>query len=413
MSASEQGGTTMFGLDLTGKWVVAVGGGVVGTRWILDLLQRGARVRLISPAVSPQLRQLIAEDAISWVPRVYVGSPDLAGAWLVHTATGVAKVDARVARDAESTRTWCINAGDASTGSAQTPPRTQTEIPDGQVDTPARSPRNGNGNGNGRGWVALVGGGPGDDGLLTVRGAQLLAAADVVLVDRLAPRGLLAGLSSEVEIIDVGKDVGEHAVPQERINDLLIQQARAGRAVVRLKGGDPYVLGRGGEERLACERAGIEVEVVSGVTSAIAVPAAAGIPLTHRGVARGFSVVTGHDQVGDVPTAGDHTVVLLMGVARLRETARSLMAAGRVADSPVAIIERGFLPGQRTTVGTVNEIAARAEAVGVRSPAVIVVGDVVRLSPAWRATAPDLGADADARVGMTGPVTAAAVSSPA
>lgn len=357
MSASEQGGTTMFGLDLTGKWVVAVGGGVVGTRWILDLLQRGARVRLISPAVSPQLRQLIAEDAISWVPRVYVGSPDLAGAWLVHTATGVAKVDARVARDAESTRTWCINAG----------------------DVPARRPRNGNGK------VALVGGGPGDDGLLTVRGAQLLAAADVVLVDRLAPRGLLANLPSEVEIIDVGKDVGEHAVPQERINDLLIQQARAGRAVVRLKGGDPYVLGRGGEERLACERAGIEVEVVSGVTSAIAVPAAAGIPLTHRGVARGFSVVTGHDQIGAVPTSRDHTVVLLMGVARLRETARSLMAAGRVADSPVAIIERGFLPGQRTTVGTVEQIAARAEAVGVRSPAVIVIGDVVRLSPAWRA----------------------------
>ena len=398
---------TMFGLDLTDRWVVAVGGGAVSTRRVLDLLQRGARVRLISPEASPALRQLIADSAITWVPRVYVGSPDLAGAWLVHTATGVPKVDARVARDADSNRIWCINAGDAASGSARTPSRTSVSTPDGPVDvavhasgdprraaavaasvttaletgtvdTRRRRPR------AAKGWVALVGGGPGNDGLLTVRGAQLLAAADVVVVDRLAPRRLLADLPDDVEVIDVGKEVGRHAVPQSRINEILVEQANAGRGVVRLKGGDPYILGRGSEELLACGQASVEVEVVSGVTSAVAVPAAAGIPLTHRGVARGFTVVTGHDEIADLPTTGDHTVVVLMGVARLLDTTQAMLAAGRRADTPVAIIERGLVPGQRTTVGTLDEIAGRASRVGVRSPAVIVIGDVVRLSPAWR-----------------------------
>ncbi|MGB3761940.1 MAG: uroporphyrinogen-III C-methyltransferase [Ornithinimicrobium sp.] len=398
---------TMFGLDLTGRWVVAVGGGAVSTRRVKDLLQRGARVRLVSPEASPELRQLIADDAITWVPRVYVGSPDLAGAWLVHTATGMPKVDARVARDAESTRIWCINAGDAAAGSARTPARACLDTPDGpvelavtaagdprratavaasvgaaletgRIDTRRRRPR------PGTGWVALVGGGPGSDGLLTVRGAQLLAAADVVVVDRLAPRRLLADLPEDVEVIDVGKEVGRHAVPQGRINEILVEQALAGRGVVRLKGGDPYILGRGGEELLACAQAGVEVEVVSGVTSAVAVPAAAGIPLTHRGVARGFTVVTGHDEIAELPTGGDHTVVVLMGVARLREAARAMVAAGRSADTPAAVIERGLLPGQRTTVGTLDQIAEQASRIGVRSPAVIVIGDVVRLSPAWR-----------------------------
>ncbi len=398
--------TTMFGLDLTDRWVVAVGGGAVSTRRVVDLLAQGARVRLISPDASPQLRQLIADGMISWVPRVYVGSPDLAGAWLVHTATGAPRVDSRVARDAESTCTWCINAGDADAGTARTPARTSLSTPDGpvdiavgasgdprraaaiaaavsgalqtgRIDTRRRRPR------PSAGWVALVGGGPGKDGLLTVRGAQLLAAADVVVVDRLAPRRLLQDLPDDVDVIDVGKDVGHHAVPQSRINEILVEQASAGRGVVRLKGGDPYILGRGGEELAACRQAGVGVEVVSGVTSAVAVPAAAGIPLTHRGVARGFTVVTGHDQIADLPTGGDHTVVVLMGVARLRETTKTMIAAGRASDTPVAIVERGLLPGQRTTVGTLDEISARASLVGVRSPAVIVIGDVVRLSPAW------------------------------
>jgi len=235
----------------------------------------------------------------------------------------------------------------------------------------------------GTGWVALVGGGPGVDGLITARGAELLSMADVVVMDRLAPRGLTRDLGPDVELIDVGKEVGSHAVTQTQINRILIDKAGQGHGVVRLKGGDPYVLGRGMEEHQACAQAGIPVEVVSGVTSAIAVPAAAGIPLTHRGVARAFTVLTGHDAVQDLPPGTDHTVVLLMGVARLAQTMQAMSDTGREPHCPVAVVERGLLPGQRTTVGTVQDIARRAAAAQVSAPAVIVVGDVVRLCPAW------------------------------
>jgi uroporphyrin-III C-methyltransferase/precorrin-2 dehydrogenase/sirohydrochlorin ferrochelatase len=229
--------------------------------------------------------------------------------------------------------------------------------------------------------VALVGGGPGTDALLTIRGRHLLSTADVVVVDRLAPRGLLADLPASVRIVDVGKVPGRHAVTQDEINAVLVEEALAGHGVVRLKGGDPYVLGRGGEERLACEAHGIPVEVVPGVTSAISVPAAAGIPVTHRGVARGFTVVTGHEEIPSLPSGRDHTLVLLMGVAGLQRTTDLLIAGGRDPRCPVAIVERGWLPDQRVTIAPLDEIAATATAVGVESPAVIVVGDVVALSP--------------------------------
>jgi uroporphyrin-III C-methyltransferase/precorrin-2 dehydrogenase/sirohydrochlorin ferrochelatase len=233
------------------------------------------------------------------------------------------------------------------------------------------------------GRVWLVGGGPGDTGLITARGRTVLAQADVVVIDRLGPRALLHELSPDVEVIDVGKTSGNHPVPQHEINALLIQHAQAGRDVVRLKGGDPYVLGRGGEELAACRAAGIEVEVVPGVTSAVSVPAAAGIPVTHRGVARGFSVLTGHDGAADVPGGPDHTLVLLMGVTHLADTASALITADRPADTPAAVVEDGYGPGQRVTVGTLATIATRAAEAGVKPPAVIVVGAVVRLSPAW------------------------------
>ncbi len=245
----------------------------------------------------------------------------------------------------------------------------------GALDLHRRRPR------AGAGWVALVGGGPGADGLLTTRARELLAAADVVVLDRLAPRAVVDRLPATVRVVDVGKAPGRHALAQDAINDLLVEEALAGRAVVRLKGGDPYVLGRGGEERLACEAHGIRVEVVPGVTSAVAVPAAAGIPVTHRGVARGFTVVTGHDELPAVPPGTDHTVVLLMGVGRLARSARSLSDAGRPASCPVAVIERGFAPDQRVTFATLGDIAGRAAAAAVENPAVVVVGDVVRLSP--------------------------------
>ena len=237
----------------------------------------------------------------------------------------------------------------------------------------------------------LVGGGPGDPDLITVKGLRLLENADVVVVDRLGPRSLLDTLprvlSGEVPVIDVGKQPGHHPVRQSEINEILVEQARLGRNVVRLKGGDPYVLGRGGEEVAACVAAGVAVEVVPGVTSAVSVPAAAGIPLTHRGVARGFTVLSGHDDVsgllGGVPGGPEHTVVLLMAIAGLSHTAWALVEGGRPAETPVAIVEDGYGPRQRTTVATLGTVARVAAEAGVRNPAVVVVGDVVTLAPDW------------------------------
>ncbi|MEU2200819.1 uroporphyrinogen-III C-methyltransferase [Isoptericola sp. NPDC019482] len=411
--------TYPLGLRVAGRLVIVVGGGPVALRRVRGLLAAGARVRVIAPDVVPELAALVAAGAIERITRGYCDG-DLDGAWLVHTATGDPDVDARVAADAELLRTFCVTAGDAGLGSAWVPavartpvtdaagrpagdlavavtagrdPRRAVRVRDAVVaglddgSLPLRAVRDAGEGADGAatrpGRVALVGGGPGDAGLITVRGRRLLAAAHVVVVDRLAPRSLLAGLGDEVEVVDVGKTSGHHPVPQEEITALLVRHALAGRDVVRLKGGDPYVFGRGGEELDACRAAGIEVEVVPGVTSAVSVPAAAGIPVTHRGLARGFSVLTGHDDVGQVPGGTDHTLVLLMGVTRLADTARALVAAGRPADTPVAVVEDGFGARQRTTVGTLADIADRARAVGVQAPAVTVVGDVVRRSPAW------------------------------
>jgi uroporphyrin-III C-methyltransferase/precorrin-2 dehydrogenase/sirohydrochlorin ferrochelatase len=241
------------------------------------------------------------------------------------------------------------------------------------------------------GWVALVGGGPGDDGLITARGVELLQRADVVVVDRLAPRGVLDGLGADVEIVDVGKTPGHHPFSQEAINAVLLDRASAGRGVVRLKGGDPYVLGRGVEERMACEQEGVPVEVVPGITSALAVPASVGIPVTHRGLARAFTVVTGHEDVPDLPTGRDHTILVLMGVSTLRRNAALMMAAGRDPACPVAVVEDAFGPRHRVTTGTLDSIADVAALARVRSPAVVVVGDVVTLSPHWSGAAVQAG----------------------
>ena len=182
-----------------------------------------------------------------------------------------------------------------------------------------------------RGRVTLVGAGPGDPGLLTVRGLRALEAADVVVADRLGARAVLDELQLDAEIVDVGKLPGHHAVPQDAINALLVTLARDGKRVVRLKGGDPFVFGRGGEEVEYCREAGVDVEVVPGVTSAISVPAIAGIPLTHRGLATTFTVVTGHDQIVSLGGGRDHTVVLLMGVGTLAHSAHVLAAVTAAA----------------------------------------------------------------------------------
>jgi uroporphyrin-III C-methyltransferase/precorrin-2 dehydrogenase/sirohydrochlorin ferrochelatase len=409
-----------LGLKVAGRLVVVVGGGPVATRRVRSLVEAGARVRVVAPhaaldeqgipvaSVTLEPGSEPAPATVEWVRREYRAG-DLAEAWLVHTATGSPAVDQQVSDDAERARLFCVTAGDASVGSAWVPAVARTALTDDAEVTVAvtagRDPRRATAirdavaaalqtgalplrrlrprstTETGRVW--LVGGGPGDTGLITARGRTVLAQADVVVIDRLGPRAVLHELSPDVEVIDVGKTSGNHPVPQHEINALLVQHALAGRDVVRLKGGDPYVFGRGGEELAACHAAGIEVEVVPGVTSAVSVPAAAGIPVTHRGVARGFSVLTGHDGASGVPGGADHTLVLLMGVTRLAETADALVTADRPADTPVALVEDGFGPRQRVTVGTLADIAERAAAVGVRPPAVIVVGAVVRLSPAW------------------------------
>ncbi|HYY10024.1 MAG TPA: uroporphyrinogen-III C-methyltransferase [Kineosporiaceae bacterium] len=237
------------------------------------------------------------------------------------------------------------------------------------------------------GRVTLVGGGPGDPDLITVRGLRALREADVVVVDKLAPRELLGALDPRVEVVDAGKAPHAHNLSQGEINALLVERARAGQHVVRLKGGDPYVFGRGGEEALACVRAGVPVEVVPGISSAVAVPAAAGIPVTHRGVTQDFAVVSAHLDPShpgatvdwEALAAGPGTLVLLMAVANLDQVSTELVKRGRPDDTPVAVISDGTLPTQRVLVSTLAQVAGDVADAGIRPPAVVVVGEVVRL----------------------------------
>jgi uroporphyrin-III C-methyltransferase/precorrin-2 dehydrogenase/sirohydrochlorin ferrochelatase len=383
-------------LVLDGRRAVVVGGGPVAARRTAALVEAGADVVLVSPWVCEDLHDLVDTGTITWLPRDYTGG-DLDGAWLVHTATGDPATDDLVAAQAEGARVWCVRADDASLSAAWTPavartgdvtvavtaggdPRRATTLRNaialaletGELPLRRHRPHTGS--------VALVGGGPGDPGLITTRGRRLLAEADVVVVDRLAPRGLLDELDEDVLVIDAGKTAGHHPLPQEEINRLLVEHAQAGRRVVRLKGGDPFVLGRGGEEAIACLAAGVPVEVVPGVTSAIAVPAAAGIPVTHRGLARQVTIASGHEGL-DWASLGavEGTLVLLMAVSALAEATGALVAAGKPSTTPAAIVESGCTPQQRTTVGTLDTIAALAKERQVQAPAVLVVGDVVSL----------------------------------
>ena len=383
-------------LDVAGRRAVVAGGGPVAARRAAALADAGADLVVVAPYLCEPLAELVAAGRARWLPRDYA-SGDLDGAWLAHTATGDRHVDDQVAADAEAARVWCVRADDAAASAAWTPavarlgdvlvavtggadPRRAVRLRDAvqtALETgglPLRRTR------AGAGSVALVGGGPGDPGLVTTRGRSLLAQADVVVVDRLAPRALLDELDPDVQVVDVGKTPGNHPVPQDEINRLLVEHALAGRAVVRLKGGDPFVLGRGGEEAAACRAAGVPVEVVPGVTSAVSVPAAAGIPVTHRGLARQFTVVSGHEGL-DWPSlaAVEGTLVLLMGVSRLADTARQLIAHGKDPGTPAAVVEDGFGPRQRTTTGTLATIAGLAAERAVRPPAVIVVGAVAAL----------------------------------
>lgn len=234
------------------------------------------------------------------------------------------------------------------------------------------------------GHVTLVGGGPGTPDLLTTAGRRALAQADVVLHDRLGPGEHLDALAPGAEFVDVGKTPGHHAVPQHEIERRIVEHARRGRRVVRLKGGDPFVFGRGGEEVIACRAAGVPVTVVPGISSAIAVPAEAGIPVTHREVSKSFTVVSGHlpfseDEFAHFVGLGG-TIVLLMGVGNVHHTVAGLRRHGMADTMPVAVLEQGFSDRRRSLVTTLAETDQVVAVEGVRSPAVIVIGEVVRVA---------------------------------
>ena len=393
----------LLGLRLRDRRVVVVGGGAVASRRIPALLDAGAEILLVSPKATASLEDLAAAGRIRWAARGY--SPgDCAGAWLVCACTDSPAVNQAVAAAAEAQQTWCVRADDAEASAAWTPasgqagdvrigvlsgdPRHSAAIRDavlaglrsGQLSARHERGR--------RAGVAIIGGGPGDPGLITVRGRQLLAEADVVLTDRLAPRVLLDELRDDVEIIDVSKLPYGRAMAQEHINSTLISHARAGRFVARLKGGDPFVFGRGAEEVLACLRAGVPVTVVPGVTSAVAVPASAWVPVTHRGVAQDFHVVSVHVPPGDKRSTvnwelmggSSGTLVLLMAVERIGAVADELLRHGRSADTPVSVIADGTLPTQRTIKSTLEQVEGVVARDGIRPPAIVVVGDVVSVA---------------------------------
>lgn len=393
----------LLGLRLEGRRVLVVGGGGVASRRVPALLDAGADVLLVSPKVAASLEDLAAAGRIRWAARGYQpGDGD--GAWLICACTDDPQVNATVTAAAEAQRIWCVRADDASQSPAWTPasghagdvrigvlsgdPRRTAGIRDAIVSglqSGRLSARHGRHRPAG---VAIIGGGPGDPGLITVRGRELLAEADVVLTDRLAPRSLLDELRDDVEIIDAGKIPYGRAMAQEHINAALVSHAQAGRFVARLKGGDPFVFGRGAEEVLACLRADVPVTVVPGVTSAVAVPASAWIPVTHRGVAQEFHVVSVHVAPGDERSTvnwellggSSGTLVLLMAVERLGAVADELLRYGRSPDTPVSVIADGTLPTQRTINSTLEQVESRVAEEGVRPPAIVVVGDVVNVA---------------------------------
>lgn len=404
---------TPIGLNLTGRLAVVVGGGPVAARRARLLARAGARLFVVSPVVCADMTELLASLDFAhrtsgaaparWVARGFQDG-DLAGAWIVATATGNRTIDDEVASWAERNRVFCFKGGDPAGATAWAPaliehgeatiavvssgvgdPRPKrtlklrdrisswlrtTTVPAGAHDAVnRRAPQHGE--------VVLVGGGPGAVELLTLAAKKAIDEAQVIVIDRLAPRAVLEWVGADVEIVDVGKSGGDHPVSQAEINQILVDRALLGKKVVRLKGGDPYVFGRGGEELDACRAAGVPVTVIPGISSAVAVPAAAGIPVTHRGISRGFSVVTAHSQLGTLPPVQDHTLVLLMGVAQLESVAATLIAQGNPGDTPCAIVEDGFGPRQRTTIASLETLAQRAAEAGVMPPAITVIGDVV------------------------------------
>lgn len=396
----------LVGLRLAGKKVVVIGGGTVAQRRVPLLLANGADVHVITRVATPAVEAFATQaPAITLSLRDYRAG-DLADAWYAIAATDDPAVNAAVVAEAESRRIFCVRADAGRDGTAVTPASFSYEgllvgvLASGAhrrsaaVRSAIREAFQ-----QGRiapdivaaaasdvvpGGVALVGGGPGDPELITVRGRRLLAHADVVVADRLAPPELLAELPSHVEVIDAAKIPYGRAMAQDAINEVMIDRARAGKFVVRLKGGDPFVFGRGYEEVLACAEAGIPVTVVPGVTSAIAVPALAGVPVTHRAVNHEFVVVSGHLSPEHPESLVNWealaqlsgTLVLLMAVERIELFADVLIKGGRAAQTPVLVVQHGTTSAERILRSTLSDVPERIRSEGIRPPAIIVIGPV-------------------------------------
>jgi uroporphyrin-III C-methyltransferase/precorrin-2 dehydrogenase/sirohydrochlorin ferrochelatase len=396
----------LVGLRLAGKKVVVVGGGTVAQRRVPVLMAHDADVHVVTRAATPAVEALADQQpGITLTLRDYRDG-DLADAWYAIAATDDPAVNAAVVAEAERRRIFCVRADAGRDGTAVTPASFDFEgllvgvLASGEhrrsaaVRTAIREAFQ-----QGRiapeimassasdvvpGGVALVGGGPGDPELITVRGRRLLAHADVVVADRLAPPELLAELPPNVEIIDAAKIPYGRAMAQEAINEVLIAKARAGKFVVRLKGGDPFVFARGYEEVLACAEAGIPVTVVPGVTSAIAVPALAGVPVTHRAVNHEFVVVSGHLAPDnpeslvnwDALAKLSGTLVLLMAVERIELFAEALLNGGRPAQTPALVVQHGTTSAERVVRATLADLPERIRAEAIRPPAIIVIGSV-------------------------------------
>ncbi|MFC8509112.1 uroporphyrinogen-III C-methyltransferase [Streptomyces sp. NPDC057411] len=396
------------GLRLTGRRVVVLGGGQVAQRRLPALVAAGADVTLISPSATPSVEAMAEAGEITWIKRRYQEG-DLADTWYALVATTDAAANAAASAEAERSRTWCVRADDAEAATAWTPATGRSEgvtvavltgpvghdprrsaavrdaivegLRDGSIAAPAQRAR--------APFVALVGGGPGDPDLITVRGRRLLAEADVVIADRLGPRDLLDELPPHVEVIDAAKIPYGRFMAQEAINNALIEHAKAGKSVVRLKGGDPFVFGRGMEEAQALAAEGIACTVVPGISSSISVPGAAGIPVTHRGVAHEFTVVSGHVAPDDPRSLVDWaslakltgTLVILMGVDKIDKIAEALIAHGKSPDTPLALVQEGTTAAQRRVDATLATVAEAVLTHEVRPPAVIVIGEVVAESP--------------------------------
>lgn len=390
------------GLRLAGRRVVVVGGGSVAQRRVPGLIDAGADVLLVSPEVTPAIEGMAKEIRIELRD---FRPADLDDAWYVIAATDDPDVNHTVSAAAQAQRIFCVRSDDAEAASAWTPavgrhgsvtvavlgnrePRQSAALRDDILSQLREGKLNAVGALDRSPGVVLVGGGPGDPELVTVAARHALASADVVVADRLAPRSLLDELGPDVELIDVAKLPRGRSARQEYINEVIVDRARAGLRVVRFKGGDNFVFGRGFEEVIACREAGVPITVVPGLSSAISVPSMAQVPVTHRGVAHEFTVVSGHLPPGHPESLVDFdalarlrgTLVLLMAVQNAGAIAAALVTGGRDAHTPVAVVVDGTMPTERTVLATLTTLGDEIRAQEVEPPAIIVIGEVVRVA---------------------------------